>query len=405
MKSEFPGFSISTKQQFVLLWILVSSLCVLCGKTSAQDFRTVHPGVEYALVHYKLGSDPVKINLLRLDLRKVRLDVHHAFDKAIGVEPTSAIATRHGAVAAINAGFFRLDRSPFAGDAAGILVIDGELWSESHNDRIAMWIRNRKDRTDVRFDHLVTEVSVSHFSDGGELVSGINRERKASEIVVYTPQFGPSTMTDQLGAEIQFGDCVSGTKCVVRVTESGGNSPIPRGGFVVSFGPQRRADVGRLRRSIGMVMKESRTDAELNIRVFVLNERIPFRLETTDDITNGVARLIRLGKIDITWEQEKAGKSFVETRHPRTAVAKLKDGKFLMVTVDGRQPGVSVGMNLSELADYLLSLGAIDAMNLDGGGSTTMFLDGRVVNTPSDKEGERKVSDAILVTLRKNARR
>ena len=58
-------------------------------------------------------------------------------------------------------------------------------------------------------------------------------------------------------------------------------------------------------------------------------------------------------------------------------------------------------MNLYELADYLLSIGAVDAMNLDGGGSTTMFLDGKVVNTPSDKEGERKVGDAILVTLRK----
>jgi exopolysaccharide biosynthesis protein len=72
-----------------------------------------------------------------------------------------------------------------------------------------------------------------------------------------------------------------------------------------------------------------------------------------------------------------------------------------MISVDGRQPGVSVGMNLNELAEYLLSLGAVDAMNLDGGGSTTMFLDGKVVNTPSDKEGERKVGDAILVTLRK----
>ena len=81
-------------------------------------------------------------------------------------------------------------------------------------------------------------------------------------------------------------------------------------------------------------------------------------------------------------------------------MAKLKDGKFLMMTVDGRQPGVSVGMSLQELAEYLFSLGAVDAMNLDGGGSTTMFLDGKVVNTPSDKEGERKIGDAIVVTLR-----
>jgi len=121
----------------------------------------------------------------------------------------------------------------------------------------------------------------------------------------------------------------------------------------------------------------------------------------SDDIIGGRPLLIKEGKVDITWEQEKVSKEFVETRHPRTAVAKMKDGKFLMVTVDGRQPGVSVGMNLYELADYLLALGAHDAMNLDGGGSTTMFLDGKVVNMPSDKEGERKVGDAILVTLRK----
>lgn len=120
-----------------------------------------------------------------------------------------------------------------------------------------------------------------------------------------------------------------------------------------------------------------------------------------EDIVAGVPQLIKNGKIDITWEKEKAGKAFVFNRHPRTAVAKLKDGKFLMIAVDGRQPGVSVGMNLQELAEYLLSLGAVDAMNLDGGGSTTMFLDGKVVNQPSDPNGERKVGDALIVTLRK----
>jgi exopolysaccharide biosynthesis protein len=120
-----------------------------------------------------------------------------------------------------------------------------------------------------------------------------------------------------------------------------------------------------------------------------------------EDITNGVPQLIKNGKIDIAWEQEKASRAFVFNRHPRTAVAKLNNGKFLMVTVDGRQPGVSFGMSLQELAEYLLSLGAVDAMNLDGGGSTTMVLNGKVVNKPSGKEGERKVGDAIVVTLRK----
>ena len=121
---------------------------------------------------------------------------------------------------------------------------------------------------------------------------------------------------------------------------------------------------------------------------------------TTEDIINGVPQLIKNGKIEITWEQEKSSKSFVETRHPRTAVAKLKDGKFLMITVDGRSEE-SGGIGLEDLAKILLEFGATDAMNLDGGGSTTMFLDGKIVNKPSDKEGERKVSDAILVFPRK----
>ncbi|HVF48004.1 MAG TPA: phosphodiester glycosidase family protein, partial [Pyrinomonadaceae bacterium] len=118
------------------------------------------------------------------------------------------------------------------------------------------------------------------------------------------------------------------------------------------------------------------------------------------DIVAGVPQLVAGGRVDVTWEREKSNRGFVETRHPRTAVAKLKDGRFLMLTADGRTEE-SVGLDLYDLAAYMLELGATDAMNLDGGGSTTMFLGGKVVNRPSDKEGERKVGDAILVSLRK----
>ena len=122
-----------------------------------------------------------------------------------------------------------------------------------------------------------------------------------------------------------------------------------------------------------------------------------------EDIIGGVPQLVRDGKIEITWEQEKASRDLVEKRHPRTAAATLKDGKFLLATIDGRQEGWSVGMTLPELAALLLELGATDAMNLDGGGSTTMFLDGKIVNKPSDKEGERAVGDAILIFPRKKS--
>ena len=136
---------------FAKLSILVLTLCVLCGKSPAQDFKQLHPGVEYAQVEHKLGSEPVNINLLRLDLRKVRLDVLHAMDTAIGMEKTSSIARRNGAIAAINAGFFRLDTSIYGGEAAGILQIDGTLLSESVNDRAAVFFVNRGLATEVYF--------------------------------------------------------------------------------------------------------------------------------------------------------------------------------------------------------------------------------------------------------------
>src|SRR5215218_8450282 len=113
------------RSSFAAVVVLVSFLCVICGNSFAQDWKMIHDGVEYAHVDHKIGSDPVKINLLRLDLKKVRLDVHHALDKPIGVELTSGIAKRYDAVAAINGGFFRNDKSEFVGDPAGILMIDG----------------------------------------------------------------------------------------------------------------------------------------------------------------------------------------------------------------------------------------------------------------------------------------
>ena len=335
------------------------------------------------------------MNMLRLDLTKVRLDVVHAMDAAIGTERTSSIAIRHGAVAAINAGFFRLDTSIFAGDPAGILKIDHKDVSEPVSKRIAIFINNVADRTDVVFAHLEFR---SWVEIGGRIltIDGINRERKENELIEYRPIFGRSTLTQPGGIEL----IVRNGK-VTGIIDGAGSNDIPQGGYVLSANGTKREDILKWVR-LGKKVKGYTALPGLPIGspVSAETENPPYGYE---DITNGVPRLIRNGRVDVTWEQEKASKSFVETRHPRTAVAKLKDGKFLMVTVDGRSES-SGGIGLYDLANYLLELGATDAMNLDGGGSTTMFLDGRVVNHPSDKEGERKVSDAILVTLRKPGR-
>lgn len=354
----------------------------------AQEYRQVVPGVEHAKFIRKIKDEPVAVNILRLDLTKVRLDVVHAMDAAIGLETTSSIAARYGATAAINAGFFRLDKSIFAGDAAGILQIDGKLLSENNNGRIALLINNESKQTVVDFKH--SNLSSNVFIGKIKLeILGINRQRNDNDLVLFTPEFHHTTLTNQNGLEV----VVKNNK-IVQIIDRKGSNEIPCDGFILSASGNKREEFLKIAK-INLKIKTN-----FLLSVFSKDPKdivLSFAYVEAEDIVGGVPQLIRNGKIEITWEQEKAGQSFVKTLHPRTAVAKLKDGKFLMVTVDGRQPGTSVGVNLQELAEMLLELGAIDAMNLDGGGSTTMFVGGKVINQPSDKEGERKVSDAILV--------
>lgn len=114
-------------------------------------------------------------------------------------------------------------------------------------------------------------------------------------------------------------------------------------------------------------------------------------------LVSGFPRLLEDGR-EVEGDLARERPSFAGVRHPRTAVG-ISDDRTLVwtVVVDGRQGGYSAGMTLSELAGLLASLGAADALNLDGGGSSAMVLAGRVASRPSDPEGERAVANALLV--------
>lgn len=363
--------------------LLIFALALVFAKAvPAQEYREVHPGVEYARVSRVIDGKNVNFNLLRLDLKKVRLDVVHAMDSAIGTETTSSLAKRHNAVAAINAGFFRLDNSIFAGDNVGYLTIDGYVWSEPTMERGAIGIINRRKKTEVFLDRWRFAGYLRLKSgDRPDVLMGLNREINGDEVVAYTPAFG--TLAPRTGD----------VRLVIRkgrvVGECLDTCEIPKNGFVL---------VGNGARS--NILKQLKTGDRVQTVWDIVSKNNAYPAYRIEDAVAGVPQLIRDGKIDITWKAEEASKDFVETRHPRTAVANLKDGKFLMLTADGRSEA-SAGIDLYDLADFLLELGAVDALNLDGGGSTTMVLDDKVVNHPSDKGGERKIGDALIVTLRK----
>ena len=119
-------------------------------------------------------------------------------------------------------------------------------------------------------------------------------------------------------------------------------------------------------------------------------------------LAGGWPRLVRDGEnvAARAHELEGAIHTNIDVRHPRTAIGFNRDSTTLwLVTVDGRSK-TSVGMTGVELGDFMRELGAYQALNLDGGGSTTMVVRGRIVNAPSDSTGERPVGDALVLVER-----
>jgi exopolysaccharide biosynthesis protein len=119
------------------------------------------------------------------------------------------------------------------------------------------------------------------------------------------------------------------------------------------------------------------------------------RLETSPNLA-GVTTALGGGPI-LLHEGQASNWEHRPQRHPRTAIGWNREHLFLVV-VDGRQKGLSIGMNYTELSALMVRLGCTEAMNLDGGGSSTLWLGGRVMNSPSDGRQRRVANSLIIVS-------
>jgi len=282
----------------------------------------------------------------------------------------SEIARRTGALAAINGGFFST-----SGDPLGCLLIAGEWVSEPDVQRSCAGIT--ADGA-VIFDRLHADFTVIT-GEAAARVDGLNRERRADELVLYRPVYDASTRTNAFGAEAVVSNGV-----VVSVVDQRGNSPIPRDGFVLS-------GHGRARQ---WILRALAPGVPVLIQTVLVPRSADPRWQQVVHAVGGGPRLLSGGE----WvPPEDFPATITDRRHPRTAIGVSADGRVVLVVVDGRQPTHSLGMTLPELAIALRRLGAVEAMNLDGGGSSTIVVGDRVVNQPSDETGERPVADALVV--------
>lgn len=360
--------------------------------TAQPVVRDIAPGVTLIQDVRTDPRAPLIINCVSVDLAnpdvvvKAALgrDVVIANDPTKGRETVSSLTYRTGAAVGVNADFF-----PFTGDPLGICIIDGELVSEPAGNRAAFALTS--DRR-AFFDTPKMSAFVTGASGAQHPVAGINRPLGSGEIVVYTSRFGSCAINSATAVHVV---CTLEDppvrvnvplKLTVRDIVTGSvTAPASRDGVLIS-GSGGAADFLKSNISVGDV---------ITLR-FDVKSPNGFDWTNVLQAVGGGPWLLRDGKpwIDTVAEGFSVT-GFEKARHPRTAVGLTRDNKLLLVTVDGRQT-ISVGVSLPDLADLMAKLGAVSAINLDGGGSTTLSVRGILVNAPSGGI-EREVSNALLV--------
>ncbi|MBM3295324.1 MAG: phosphodiester glycosidase family protein [Candidatus Aminicenantes bacterium] len=351
-----------------------------------KTIETVAPGVEHIFVRRgdfgeAEGSNRWQIHILTLEPRLVRLELAVAMDEIVGAETTSSMASRRGALAAVNGGYFRTT-GIYRGEPAGLLVLKGTILSEPDAGRSSLAVSNAEGRIRVAAARSAFSAELIVGLHASRPISGFNRPRGQDELIVFLPEFHRSTLTapDGLEAIIERGR-------VTLVKDGTGSAPIPRDGFVLSASGTAR----------DWAAENVREGASVEIKTDLRSDP-PFSFEP-EFIVGAGPRLVRGGEI-VAGEEEIFPEGFYGQRHPRTAIGVKADLTIVLMTVDGRQPKTSVGMSIPELAALMTELGCVEAINLDGGGSTTMVVRDKVVNNPSDPAGERPVSDALVVLPR-----
>lgn len=365
--------------RILILWAAAFALpaCLAVPKQKpAPPPKAAHPGVEYA--HERVASKPWSIHVIKLDLRE-RFRFHAALGKGkvYGLGRLTAMiqaAPRSlgTPVAAINADFYHIRRGPYQGDPIGLHILEGELVSLPSS--LSFWL----DKAGKPHIAAVTSKMTVQLPREAAGPVGLNQARADAAAVLYTPRLGDSTRTTG-GVELVLSPADRSNWLPLRVGRAysariaqirrEGNTRIPANRLVLSFGPKRK-------------LPELEVGWRVTIRTALSRD-----LSGVKTALGGGPLLVKGGKV--------VQKDVKGPRHPRTAIG-YNDTHLVLAEVDGRQKGLSVGMRLHELGDLMKRHGCTKAMNLDGGGSSTMWYGGRVVNSPSDGR-ERSLSNALIV--------
>jgi len=322
-----------------------------------------NPSVKHVFFKENFYNSKLNAHLIVVDLNNpaVGLDIVLAHNNTNRKETVYQMAKRVGAVAAINGSFFH---SRYSIDSpVGIVMANGIVLSDSGHRRTSIGI-GKNNRVIIGIPKIENFVRMPEIGISMRL-NGINQIRRKNQTIVYTNYFGTRTKTKGYGREILVNEY--GTIIGYKMY----NSPIPKRGFVISISGEG-PDIA-YKYPIGTLAYVD------SIKVH------PW--DSVDSILTGSPQLVKHGKVYNTYYQENLQRSLINPA-TRTAVGITHTNKLLMLTVTGK-------ITLTKLAQIMKRLGAIDALALDGGGSTSMYLDGkRLVSY------HRPVTNALIVKIK-----
>jgi hypothetical protein len=371
----------------VLAWCLAAARPCCAAAAAAPDSGLIY-------TNYRIANPLWSIHLVEVPRSNRHYEIHsmHAGGLALGLSPLSAqVALCQPALgtpaAAINGDFYLREKA-YAGAPRGLQIIEGEVLSAPSGGP-TFWV-------DVLGEPHLTNV-VSRFQitwpDGTTSPFKLNGERKPNGVELYTSAAGPSTRTvggREFVLERQAGEpwlpLRMGRTFAARVREvrPAGNSPLASDILVLSLGP---------------AIPDQARELAVGSRLRLSTASVPPLYGVRTAISGGPV-LVRAGKRQAI--RARPGDPFESSsmieRHPRAAIGWNRQC-FFLVEVDGRQRDLSVGMTLDELSRFLLKLGCEDLLNLDGGGSATLWCEGQVRNNPCDGY-ERPIANSLII-LRK----
>lgn len=368
----------------ILLSLVASSPAHAPSAYKEQWVREPIPGLRY--IQEVFSDPPLVVHTVRFRAPESGFDMEailakdRVFEKSgtISRETVTSMARRTGALMVVNADFFGSD-----GDPLGLMMRGGRLISEPYPTRSAVaWAEST-----LLFDAPTWK---------GELVSpsgviipldGVNRSAKDGEIVLYFPDGGRASSPVPGNALVFAADAAAASlgesrlvfKLVVPDTR----------GLEVEPGQAVLLAAGK---AGPRVLKDLRQNEEWRLRLSLTGA---INWSAIHHALGGGPRLLTKGQVAVSDLSERFSPDLINGRHPRTAIGTTADGEIVVVVVDGRSR-FSRGVTLAELAMLMKERGCADAVNLDGGGSSALWLASGVVNLPSDGV-ERPVANALAL--------